>query len=92
MRQSVKALREDARVEGIAEQLASLVDAFGMKRFKATLETTGTPRAVAAAAALALHRTALEALTNVRRHAAAIARRVPPRVRCAGPRHAPGAG
>lgn len=71
VRQSVKALREDARVEGIAEQLASLVDAVRDETFNATLRTTGTPRAVSAAAALALHRTALEALTNVRRHAAA---------------------
>ena len=71
VRQSVKALREDARVEGIAEQLASLVDAVRDETFRATLKTTGTPRAVSAAAALALHRTALEALTNVRRHAAA---------------------
>ena len=34
-------------------------------------ERSGTPRPVSAAVALALHRTALEALTNVRRHAAA---------------------
>ena len=71
VRQSVKALREDARVEGIAEQLESLVDAVRDETFKATLKTTGMPRSVSAAAALALHRTALEALTNVRRHAAA---------------------
>ena len=37
----------------------------------ATFNTTGSPRPVTAAVALALHRTALEALTNVRKHAAA---------------------
>ncbi|HET7697375.1 MAG TPA: sensor histidine kinase [Vicinamibacterales bacterium] len=71
VRQSVKALREDARVEGIAEQLASLVDASRDETFRATFTCTGQPRPVSAAVALALHRTALEALTNVRRHAAA---------------------
>ena len=71
VRQSVKALREDARVEGIAEQLASLVDASRDETFRATFACTGTPRPVSAAVALALHRTALEALTNVRRHASA---------------------
>ena len=71
VRQSVKALREDARVEGIAEQLASLVDASRDETFRATFTCTGHPRPVSAPVALALHRTALEALTNVRRHAAA---------------------
>jgi signal transduction histidine kinase len=71
VRQSVKALREDARVEGLAEQLASLVDASRDESFRATFTCTGRPRPVSAAVALALHRTALEALTNVRRHAAA---------------------
>jgi signal transduction histidine kinase len=71
VRQSVKALREDARIEGVAEQLASLVDAVRDETFAATFRTTGTPRPVSAAVALALHRTALEALTNVRKHAAA---------------------
>jgi signal transduction histidine kinase len=71
VRQSVKALREDARVEGVAEQLASLVDASRDESFRATFGTEGSPRPVSAAVALALHRTALEALTNVRRHAAA---------------------
>jgi signal transduction histidine kinase len=71
LRQSVRALREDARVEGVAEQLASLVAAVHDESFRATFNTTGTPRPVSAAVALALHRTALEALTNVRRHAAA---------------------
>jgi signal transduction histidine kinase len=71
VRQSVKSLREDAPVEGIAQQLASLVDSVRDESFRASFTTTGTPRAVSAAVALALHRTALEALTNVRRHAGA---------------------
>jgi signal transduction histidine kinase len=71
VRQSVKALREDSRVEGIAEQLASLVDAVRDESFSATFDATGPARPVTAAVALALHRTALEALTNVRKHAAA---------------------
>ena len=71
MRQSVKALREDARVDGIAEQLASLVDASRDETLRATFASAGAARPIGAAAALALHRTALEALTNVRRHAAA---------------------
>jgi signal transduction histidine kinase len=71
VRQSVKALREDSRVEGIAEQLASLVEAVRDESFSATFNATGSARPVTAAVALALHRTALEALTNVRKHAAA---------------------
>jgi signal transduction histidine kinase len=71
VRQSVKALREDSRVDGIADQLASLVDAARDESFRATFSCVGTPRAVSAPVALALHRTALEALTNVRRHASA---------------------
>lgn len=71
VRQSVKTLREGARVEGIADQLASLVDASRDESFRATFTCTGAPRPVSAPVALALHRTALEALTNVRRHAAA---------------------
>ena len=69
VRQSVKALREDAPVEGIAEQLASLVEAARDEAFAASFRVTGKPRPVSAAVALALHRTTLEALTNVRRHA-----------------------
>lgn len=69
VRQSVKALREDASVEGIAEQIASLVDSVRDERFSATFKTSGQPRPVSAAVALALHRTTLEALTNVRKHA-----------------------
>jgi signal transduction histidine kinase len=71
VRQSVKALREDSRVEGIAEQLESIVEAVRDESFVATFSANGTPRPVAAPVALALHRTALEALTNVRRHASA---------------------
>jgi signal transduction histidine kinase len=69
VRQSVKALREDATVEGVAEQLASLVESVRDERFSATFRTSGKPRPVSAAVALALHRTTLEALTNVRKHA-----------------------
>ena len=71
VRQSVKALREDARVEGITEQIASLVDSVRDERFSATFKTSGKPRPVSAAVALALHRTTLETLTNVRKHAEA---------------------
>jgi signal transduction histidine kinase len=71
VRQSVKALREDARVDGIGEQLASLVEALRDETLRATFASAGAARPIGAAAALALHRTALEALTNVRRHAAA---------------------
>jgi signal transduction histidine kinase len=71
VRQSVKALREDARVEGIGDQLASIVDSARDETFRATFASAGAARPISAAAALALHRTALEALTNVRRHAAA---------------------
>jgi signal transduction histidine kinase len=69
VRQSVKALREDARVESVAEQIASLVESVRDERFSATFTTSGRPRPVSAEVALALHRTTLEALTNVRRHA-----------------------
>jgi signal transduction histidine kinase len=71
VRQSVKAMREDSRVEGMAEQLSSLVTAIRDESFTATFTADGTPRPVSASVALALHRTALEALTNVRKHAAA---------------------
>jgi signal transduction histidine kinase len=71
VRQSVKALREDTPVDGIAEQLASLVDATRDDTLRATFAAAGAARPIGAAVALALHRTALEALTNVRRHAAA---------------------
>ena len=39
--------------------------------FSATFRTSGRPRPVSAPVALALHRTTLEALTNVRKHAEA---------------------
>jgi signal transduction histidine kinase len=69
VRQSVKALREDASVEGLAEQIASLVDSVRDEQFSATFKTSGKPRPVSAAIALALQRSTLEALTNVRKHA-----------------------
>jgi signal transduction histidine kinase len=71
VRQSVRALREGGRVEAVAEQLASLADAVRDETFTASFAATGAPRPVSADVALALHRTALEALTNVRRHAQA---------------------
>jgi signal transduction histidine kinase len=69
VRQSVRALREDAGVDGVAEQIASLVEAVRDEEFRATFRASGEPRPVSAAVALALHRTTLEALTNVRKHA-----------------------
>lgn len=71
VRQSVRALREDAHVEGLAAQLASIVDSVTEEHFDTAFTTRGTPRAVSAQVALALQQTALEALTNVRRHAGA---------------------
>jgi signal transduction histidine kinase len=71
VRQSVRALREDATVEGIVDQIASLVESVRDERFSAAFRSSGTPRPVSAAVALALHRTTLEALTNVRKHAGA---------------------
>jgi signal transduction histidine kinase len=69
VRQSVTALREEGNVDGIAEQIASLVDSARDERFSVALTIAGAPRPVSAAVALALHRTTLEALTNVRKHA-----------------------
>lgn len=71
VRQSVRALRENGTVEGVAEQIASLVESVRDEQFSATFRASGTPRPVSAAVALALHRTTLEALTNVRKHAGA---------------------
>jgi signal transduction histidine kinase len=69
VRQSVKALREDGSVDGVAEQIASIVESVRDERFGITFAISGTPRPVSAAVALALHRSTLEALTNVRKHA-----------------------
>ena len=71
VRQSVKALRDNSPVEAVADQLASLASAVHDEAFDVSFTISGSPRPVSAAVALALHRTALEALTNVRRHAAA---------------------
>jgi signal transduction histidine kinase len=68
VRQSVKALRENTPVQSITEQLRSLVGAVQDESFSAALSVTGLERPVRPAVALALHRAALEALTNVRRH------------------------
>ncbi len=69
VRQSVKALREDVVFDSIADELRSIVDSVRDETFTASFENSGTPRPVSAATALALHRTTLEGLTNVRRHA-----------------------
>jgi signal transduction histidine kinase len=69
VRQSVRALRADARVDDIAAQLASIVESVQDETFAAVFTTAGSPRSVSAEVALALQRTTLEALTNVRRHA-----------------------
>jgi signal transduction histidine kinase len=69
VRQSVRALREEGSVDGIAEQIASIVESARDERFSVVLTISGAPRPVSAAVALALHRTTLEALTNVRKHA-----------------------
>ena len=72
VRQSVRALREDGNVDGVGEQVASIVDSVRDEGFNASFRTSGQPRPVSAPVALALHRTTLEALTNVRRHAEAM--------------------
>lgn len=71
VRQSVHALRDDAHVEGVEAQIRTVVEAVRGETFDAAFMCEGTPRPVRAPIALALHRTALEALTNVRKHAAA---------------------
>jgi signal transduction histidine kinase len=71
VRQSVKALRDNTPVQSVADQLRSLVEAVRDESFAVTLSVTGAERAVRPAVALALHRAALEAITNVRRHAQA---------------------
>lgn len=54
------------------ERLAALTEAFGEQSgLPAALEVRGDPRELAPDARLAVYRTAQEALTNVRRHAAA---------------------
>jgi signal transduction histidine kinase len=71
VRQSVKALRDNTPVQSVADQLRSLVEAVQDEAFSVTLTVAGSPRPVRPAVALALHRAALEAITNVRRHAQA---------------------
>ena len=70
-----RARRRHRRTAGLARGLGARRD---VPRRRSTI--AGTPRPVSAAVALALHRTALEALTNVRRHAAASRRGVRARV------------
>jgi signal transduction histidine kinase len=69
VRQSVKALRDNTPVQSVSQQLRSLVEAVRDESFAVTLSVAGTERPVRPAVALALHRAALEAITNVRRHA-----------------------
>lgn len=71
VRQSVKALRDNTPVQSVAEQLQSLVEAVSDEMFLVSLRVEGTARPVRPAVALALHRAALEGLTNIRRHARA---------------------
>jgi signal transduction histidine kinase len=65
-RRSIAALRGD-ELPG-PDGLAALVEAFGER---ASLAVHGEPRELSSEARLAVYRTAQEALTNVRRHAAA---------------------
>jgi signal transduction histidine kinase len=69
VRQSVKALRDNTAVQSVVDQLRSLIEAVRDESFAARLSVVGTERPVRPAVALALHRAALEAITNVRRHA-----------------------
>ncbi|MEY9930098.1 signal transduction histidine kinase [Catenulispora sp. GP43] len=61
-RRAVQALRED--IGPLSEMIRALVEADG-----GTMTTTGEPRKLPADAALALYRTAQEAVTNARKHA-----------------------
>lgn len=66
-RRAIAALREDARP--LAEQLTDLVERHRATTGAATLAVRGTPRPLPPQAALAVYRTAQEALTNAARHA-----------------------
>jgi signal transduction histidine kinase len=77
--QAVEGLEEARRAIGALrgevlpgpERLAALAEAFEeQSRVPTALEVVGKPRPLAADASLALYRTAQEALTNTRRHAA----------------------
>jgi signal transduction histidine kinase len=71
VRQSVKSLRDNTPVQSVTDQLRALVDAVQDDTISITLVVQGSERPVRPAVALALHRAALEGLTNVRRHARA---------------------
>ncbi len=71
VRQSVKALRDNTPVQSVVEQLRSLVGAVQDGSCSVMLAVDGNERPLRPAVALALHRAALEGLTNVRRHAQA---------------------
>ena len=67
-RRAIMALRDDAAP--LADQLAALAGEYRADGDVAVdVTVTGTPRPVAAEAALAAYRTAQEALTNARKHA-----------------------
>ena len=67
-RRAIMALRDDAAP--LPDQLAALAHEYGTGGDVAVeLTVTGTPRPVTAEAALAVYRTAQEALTNARKHA-----------------------
>jgi signal transduction histidine kinase len=71
VRQSVKALRDHTPVQSVADQIRALAGAVRDESLGVEVTVTGVERPVRPAIALALHRAALEALTNVRRHAGA---------------------
>jgi signal transduction histidine kinase len=66
-RAAIEALRGDA-VPG-PERIADLVSGFEAEGTASSLEVSGAPRRLSSEAALAVYRTAQEALTNVRKHA-----------------------
>lgn len=68
-RAAIETLRGDA-VPG-PERLGELVEGFAAHGVECSLRVAGEPRPLPSEAALAIYRTAQEALTNVRRHAAA---------------------
>jgi signal transduction histidine kinase len=71
-RAAIKALRGDA-VPG-PDRLEELLDDMRASGIECTLEVSGEPRRLPSEAALAVFRTAQEALTNVRKHAEAAER------------------
>ncbi len=66
-RTAIQALRGDS-VPG-PDRIAELIEGFRTQGIECTLEVEGEPRRLPSEAALAIFRTAQEALTNVRKHA-----------------------